>query len=309
MNRGTLQATRIELRILREIYEVFKNSMLQNIDIFLCGGASKAGKKSDRDLLRNELERYRDITINYPEDLFAELMTKHKNKYNLLELENLLADNSDYIIIVCESPGSFAELGAFVNNERTSDKLIVLIRSKYKNDKSFIMQGPISYLSKKNKENVIYYNTDVSEMEKRVINAIKLSIKTRKKKKAEENNTNVALLTDKGINTILGQSRYILLLLYFYEALGFAELNESVRKINLEDGVKDSSLFVFFMSALGRLFKEGLIEKCEVREEAKYTLTSRGVEVVKRMIKQASSKGQGKIINGIRLDIMRVQYR
>ncbi len=56
----------------------------------------------------------------------------NRKKYDLLALESFLADNSDLILIVCESPGSFAELGAFVNNESTLNKVVVLIQKKYK---------------------------------------------------------------------------------------------------------------------------------------------------------------------------------
>lgn len=43
----------------------------------------------------------------------------NRKKYDLLTLEKFLASNSDIILIVCESPGSFTELGAFVNNSET----------------------------------------------------------------------------------------------------------------------------------------------------------------------------------------------
>lgn len=42
-----------------------------------------------------------------------------RKKYDLFTLENFLAENSDLIMIVCESPGSFTELGAFTSNEKT----------------------------------------------------------------------------------------------------------------------------------------------------------------------------------------------
>ena len=61
--------------------------------------------------------------------MFMELLSR--KKYDLFTLENFLAENSDLIMIVCESPGSFTELGAFTSNEKTLRKLVVLIQKKY----------------------------------------------------------------------------------------------------------------------------------------------------------------------------------
>ena len=145
-----------------EIYHnVFSKIRKANVDLFLCGAASTREKTSYRDKLRDKLKQYNRISVLYPEDLFLEVL--NRKKYDLLTLEKFLANNCDYIVIVCESPGSFTELGAFVNNSDTVDKVIVLLQTKYKNAKSFIRQGPVQYIYSKNKNHVIYYNTDVLE--------------------------------------------------------------------------------------------------------------------------------------------------
>lgn len=150
--------------IVKRIYEdIFLYIEHSNIDLFLCGGASNKNYTSNRDLLRKRLEGNDKISIFYPEDMFMELLDR--KKYDLLTLESFLADNSDLILIVCESPGSFAELGAFVNNERTLDKVVVLIQKQYKHAKSFIMQGPVRYVLSRNRKNVIYFNNDMDDME------------------------------------------------------------------------------------------------------------------------------------------------
>ena len=97
-------------------------------------------KTSYRDIIRGKLEDNANLSILYPEDMFMEML--NRKKYDLLTLEKFLASNSDIILIVCESPGSFTELGAFVNNSETLEKVVVLLQTKYKNAKSFIRQGP-----------------------------------------------------------------------------------------------------------------------------------------------------------------------
>lgn len=148
--------------IVNEIYnEIFCNIQHGNIDLFLCGAASTKEKTSYRDIIRGKLEDIANLLILYPEDMFMEML--NRKKYDLLTLEKFLASNSDIILIVCESPGSFTELGAFVNNGETLEKVVVLLQTKYKNAKSFIRQGPIEYVRMKNKNNVIYFNNNIDE--------------------------------------------------------------------------------------------------------------------------------------------------
>jgi len=92
------------------IYDtIYKSSDNQYIDIFLCGGVSTKEKRSVRDSLRVRMEKNKKLRILYPEDLFNELMNIDRN-YDLLSLEYFLAQNCDFIGIVCESPGSLVEL-------------------------------------------------------------------------------------------------------------------------------------------------------------------------------------------------------
>ena len=136
---------------MNEIYnKIFCNIQHGNIDLFLCGAESTKEKTSYRDIIRSKLEDNANLSILYPEDMFMEML--NRKKYDLLTLERFLASNSDVILIVCESPGSFTELGAFVNNSETLEKVVVLLQTKYKNSKSFIRQGPVEYVRMKNKK-------------------------------------------------------------------------------------------------------------------------------------------------------------
>ena len=44
--------------------------------------------------------------------------------------------------------GSAVELGAFIQNEKLEQKLIVCVNQKYARDKSFIMMGPVGTVPK-----------------------------------------------------------------------------------------------------------------------------------------------------------------
>ena len=91
----------------------------------------------------------------YPEDIFDELLYS-SNSTDLLSLENLLADSVDAVVVIPESAGSFAELGAFANNEKLRSKMICVVDIKYKRDKSFINQGPIKLVRSVNKDAIVY---------------------------------------------------------------------------------------------------------------------------------------------------------
>ena len=154
-------------KILKKIYtNIFCSFEEQYIIVFLCGGASTKTKKSLRDkiriMLENEKKRYSwllPIKVFYPEDLLIEVLNKTKDA-DLLSYEQFLANNSHIIAIICESAGSLVELGAFTNNEYTVNKVIAAVEKKRVKDKSFIMLGPIKYLKRKNKLNVVEYTTD-----------------------------------------------------------------------------------------------------------------------------------------------------
>ncbi|RHW64359.1 hypothetical protein DZC34_12865 [Clostridium botulinum] len=138
--------------------DIYKNINREYIDVFLCGGMS-TNNNCIRDSVREKMEK-NNIRVLYPEDLFMDILAKNKEK-DLLSLENFLADNSDIICVLPESAGSFVELGAFTNNIKTLDKLFVMVNEKYKNDKSFIMMGPVKYITNnKAKERVIFYDRD-----------------------------------------------------------------------------------------------------------------------------------------------------
>lgn len=280
--------------IYRNIYEkVFSNIKKGNIDVFLCGAASTKEKTSYRDLLRVILKDTPRLSILYPEDLFMELL--NRKKYDLLTLEKFLASNSDYIVIVCESPGSFTELGAFVNNNDTVDKVIVLLQTKYKNAKSFIRQGPVEYVASKNKKHVIFYNSDIDE----AAESIKKILLTK------TGFSKTAKVSFKDLNVISGQYNFVLLLLYFYKMLPVKSLIEIIKTLYKEKKYNLNSFDIIYTAAIRRLFKDGLITKNIFDNgDNEYLLTDKGYNNASILLSYVDLKKRTEIFDDIRMKIM-----
>jgi hypothetical protein len=64
---------------------------------------------------------------------------------NALQMEEALADLADSLVIVVESPGAFAELGAFSLVDRLRRKLLLILDNEYEEDQSFINTGPVRW--------------------------------------------------------------------------------------------------------------------------------------------------------------------
>lgn len=124
--------------------------------MFLCGAASN---DSARYTLKNYFHKRTDLSFQVilAEDFFAVLDEKYTD---LLTLENYLANYSDCILIILESPGAIAELGAFSNGEdEFLKKLLILNENKYASDNSFINKGPIEKIRKKTKFGILGYDS------------------------------------------------------------------------------------------------------------------------------------------------------
>lgn len=294
------------MKILDEIIEIIYNDIFLNlhhntVDMFLCGGASTRKYISNRDKLRENLKNSKSLSILYPEDLFMELL--NRKKYDLLTLERFLAQNSDVICIVCESPGSFVELGAFVNNENTFDKVVVLLQSKYKNAKSFINQGPVAMVKAKDVNNVIYFNNNIEDATKQVNELLRKrfwrfsyrSLKYRKR--------------TKDINLISGQFYFIMVLLYFFNSIEIKKLVQIIKDLYSIKGYNEKEFEMVFTSAIRRLYKEGILKKVQMLDGTNlYELTKKGYEQAKYILDSAQISDCTKVIDGIRLKIIRSQY-
>jgi len=146
-----------------------------DVSIFLCGGSSPSESQFRRDLgstVSATKSKYR-YSVYYAEDMFVELILGHQRQ-DLLTLENLLAESVSAVVILLQSPGTFAELGAFSNHPRLKDRLLVVIDPHHQRSQSFINTGPVRHLQKQTKSKVIYHSmqpSDITSLSKSVIQA------------------------------------------------------------------------------------------------------------------------------------------
>lgn len=114
--------------------------------IFLCGSGQTAS-------IRAILREYSSKDYKY---VFAEAAMSWPDakafSSDFLELEEYLAAAVKLIVIVSESPGSFAEMGAFVSNQYIKDRLLFVTEEQYYKAHSFIRYGIIQHLQGKSLE-------------------------------------------------------------------------------------------------------------------------------------------------------------
>ncbi|MBQ2980711.1 MAG: retron St85 family effector protein [Lachnospiraceae bacterium] len=287
-------------KIVEDIYgQIYCKFREQYIVVFLCGGASNKKYTSLRDKVRILLENekktlwYKPFKIFYPEDLLIEILNKTKEA-DLLSYEQFLASNSHMIVIICESAGSLVELGAFTNNEYTVDKVIAAVDKKLAKHKSFIMLGPIKYLKKKNKLNVIEYGQDEEDFARR------LSKDVREKNKSSGNKNTMIDLT-----TIVGMHYFIQLILYFFKSLNSKELVEIVGYISEKEKIVYDDFKVLFNASLKLLFQDKKIVKNIGEQYSSYKLTDIGFETMQLMINDCTKAG---LCDRIRVELMHYEF-
>lgn len=120
-----------------------------NLKILIFGGA-----------LNSNCFRDKLITHLQKENIFLTIIPDKINYFDisstndsLVAKETRLFENSDILIIIPESPGSFAEIGmiaSMINNphdkihkSKYAEKILIVLNEKYKHDESFLKLGPI----------------------------------------------------------------------------------------------------------------------------------------------------------------------
>ena len=110
--------------------------------LFLCGGS---GSKR-RDRLRDYLKKHKPwINVFYAE-LVWDLLSSQVG-LSALKVERDLAALADLVVIIVESPGTFAELGAFSLSDELRKKLLPIVDVAYQGVPSFITTGPLTWIN------------------------------------------------------------------------------------------------------------------------------------------------------------------
>lgn len=273
--------------------DVFCNTFNQSCYVFLCGGA---GKEHIRNNLRIILENEK-FQILYPEDLFMEMLNRDK-KSDLLEYENLLAENSDIICIVCESIGSAVELGAFIQNESIKMKMIIVINQQYSRDKSFVMMGPVKHLKKTSPHNVVLYKSGDF-----VVLGNTLAKAFRRLHKKSVSNKN------QSFSTLSAYIAFIPIVVYFFQNVSRKSLHRNLKNYLKLKGFLPVKYNELFNASIRYLIKTGtLVTNFDMDErDESISLSSKGYNEMISLIDCSSSTNKTVLHDRIRCVILKEQ--
>jgi hypothetical protein len=261
--------------------------------IFLCG-ADLSQKDKIRyqinEILTNDYSNSFYYDIVFPETIFDELLYSSKRR-DLLSLENMLADCVDVIVIIPESPGSFAELGAFANDQNLREKIICLIDQRYKKDKSFINEGPVKLIKKANKNGLIFFDPlNINDS----INKLKSAFKKIKKQSNKK--------TDK--ISLLQLENFLLPSIFLLEPV-FKQVLEELVIYATED---EKNSYQATTTALTLLIKK---REIELTSEG-YKLTNLGLETfldLKKTSSRIKKQHETIALDNLRLEILNYKLR
>lgn len=283
---------------------LFADTYENNLYVFLCGGSAKG-------CVRNKIRRFLEdnhIQVLYPEDLFMEMMNRDKNA-NLIEYENKLADSVDAVVLICESEGAAAELGAFVQLDRIIDKLYIGIKYKERRNNSFIRLGPVKLLETrfKNKDNRIFYYkpSDLSDFENKLL-------KTLEAKRWRKNNASAHKKTP-DFGKMPEYISLIPIILYFYQEMPRLLLYQSLKQLVTELFSQNKDFSHLFNASIQYLYKLGYISTVGIFDiktgvnNQRLVLTDKGYRYVCSFLRKTATNEKIKLQDKIRCDILKVQ--
>lgn len=220
--------------------------------LFICGGEEKSCK--NRAILESYIKKHHKEYLTFRAELAWEVISNSESSRNVnaLALEEWLADFSDIVIILVESFGTVAELGAFSLSQGLRKKLLPILDKKFERHNSFINTGPVMWVNNDSKYKPAIYSdfstilTCIPKINERLSRKLRSSV---------------------SYDNLYGNYKYspkvlLFFLLYLIASLGpirsdeILELSNTI--INFKDKSKNKSTMNFMLSlgvALG-LFKE-----------------------------------------------------
>lgn len=129
--------------------------------VFLCGGVISNPKTPKPLSLREYI--LRNYKSGHPTDgqfVLAELanqLYRDTSYSDLITFEEEIAKIASIILVIAESPGSLAELGAFASNTIIRPKVRIILKEKHANEESFIRFGPVERIKNDNNDYVAIY--------------------------------------------------------------------------------------------------------------------------------------------------------
>jgi hypothetical protein len=271
-------------KIVKEL--IFVPRSESKVTVFLCGG-EVLNSQNARSKMADIFSKYPRYELLYPEDLFDDLLAG-QGQHSLLKLESILAECVDSIVLFPESPGSFAELGAFSNNKNLARKMVVVGNKKFKNDKSFINYGPNRLIKSSKSGRVTHINyehlTDEHEQLKiyRRINDYISNIRK----------THPVV---KNVANILESEHFILPCIYLMDKVINLDLYKLIKFATSQN---DSMCEIATRSAIGRLVHKKFITKTSLG----YQVTPCGSDYVRDTFKS-------RCLDQARIELINAEYR
>ncbi|WP_086983797.1 retron St85 family effector protein [Vibrio aphrogenes] len=266
--------------------KIFVPRNRKRVTVFLCGADIK-NDKTARSQMAAVFSHYPRYELLYPEDLFDDLLAG-QGQHSLLKLEGILADSVDAIVLFPESPGSFAEIGAFSNNEQLARKMVVLSNKRYKSNKSFINYGPYRLIKSSGTGKVIHINydhlTNPDEYHRIYRNVNNYITQIRREHPVE-----------KDVANILEAENFILPCIYLLDKLNNVMLSKLIGFATNQDKVLCD---IATKSSLGRL----AFKKYISRTATGYQVTPLGAEYVRNTF-------NNKYLDKVRIEILNAENR
>lgn len=117
--------------------------------IFFCGGVFGENNLKPKSL-RQYLLKTKEIEKNLPARIIlaeaANQLYRDTEFGDLISFEEEIAVISSLVLVIAESAGSLAELGAFATSDQIRPSLSVIMRSDYFDQNSFVRYGPVEKL-------------------------------------------------------------------------------------------------------------------------------------------------------------------
>jgi hypothetical protein len=233
---------------------LFPNMCSRNITVFLCGKGP-----NDRTSLRTEIGTAltlggssSEYDVVYPEHIFDELLSE-----DLLDLENQLAKSVDVVVLILESPGAIAELGAFANHTELAGKLLCVQDQKYRRSKGFIARGPLRHLIRQGPDHVVFADwKDVAG----VVPRLRKHISALKKKSQTKEITP---------DNVIHSRHFVLPCIFLFEPVHMSTL---IRLVELAARVDEVSARNATVAAVTSLTKDWLISRVSHNEASSISL-------------------------------------
>ena len=291
-------------KVMKDIFEPDRSF---KTTIFLCG-KNIADQNSIRfkisEIINSSLVYSNYYELIYPEDIFEALLFKSSSE-DLLSLENLLADSVDVVVVIPESAGSFAELGAFANNDKLRGKMVCVLDKQYDKDKSFINQGPVKLLRRTNNKAVVHIDPSLLDPSLALPTSLKEFARNRELDKiiASVRNVKKSATTRGEKLTLLGVDRFLLPAIYLLEPIGRKTLTY-MTSIVTENNAYASSITE---TAIGILVKKRWVQS----SSEGFRLTQTGITAFLSYRSKRGTKitDKTKAIDDLRLEILNLKYR